>query len=199
MNHPTSIRTSSEHDLPQDLDVRAVHRLLGEGRARLVDVREADEHRQQRIAGAASVPSSTILPGQVPAEIPGSNGIATVVHCRSGRRSADAARALRAAGCQVINMSGGIEAWKAAGLPVVEDRAAPMTVMQQTQLVMGALVLASTIAGAFWSPWALVLAGFIGSGMMFAGLTGSCAMADLLAKAPWNRGSSCATCSTTGK
>jgi hydroxyacylglutathione hydrolase len=43
------------------------------------------------------------------------------VHCKGGYRSAIAASLLRRAGFrQVVNVSGGFDAWKAAGLPVAE-------------------------------------------------------------------------------
>jgi L-ascorbate metabolism protein UlaG (beta-lactamase superfamily)/rhodanese-related sulfurtransferase len=42
------------------------------------------------------------------------------VYCRSGRRSAEAAKALTKAGYEVCNMTGGIEGWKAEGKPVTK-------------------------------------------------------------------------------
>ncbi|MBS0187577.1 MAG: sulfurtransferase, partial [Planctomycetes bacterium] len=41
------------------------------------------------------------------------------------------------------------------------------------------------------TPWALGLSAFIGCGMIFAGITGNCAMANVLATMPWNRSKSC--------
>jgi len=37
------------------------------------------------------------------------------------------------------------------------------------------------------SPWFFALSGFVGAGLTFAGLSGTCAMASLLAVMPWNR------------
>ena len=37
------------------------------------------------------------------------------------------------------------------------------------------------------SPWFLILTGFFGAGLLFAGLTGTCGMATMLAYLPWNR------------
>ncbi|MFN3400784.1 MAG: YgaP-like transmembrane domain [Ferrovibrio sp.] len=39
----------------------------------------------------------------------------------------------------------------------------------------------------FVSPWFILLSGFVGAGLMMAGLTGFCGMARLLAAMPWNR------------
>ncbi|MBL9147244.1 MAG: rhodanese-like domain-containing protein [Phycisphaerae bacterium] len=162
-----------------------VQRLVQEGKAVLIDVRDVAEHRQEHIAGTSVIPATTIAPANVA-------GRATILHCRSGRRSAGALQKLLDAGAKdVSHMKGGIEAWKSAGLPTVVDRKAPMTPMQQTQLVMGFLVASTAALGAFVTPWALGATAFVGCGMMFAGITGSCAMANLLAKAPWNRSNSC--------
>jgi hypothetical protein len=38
-----------------------------------------------------------------------------------------------------------------------------------------------------------------GGGLLFAGLTGTCALALLLAKMPWNRGESCGSCAESTK
>jgi len=37
------------------------------------------------------------------------------------------------------------------------------------------------------SPWWLTLPGFVGCGLVFAGVTDTCGMAMMLAKMPWNR------------
>jgi Protein of unknown function (DUF2892) len=41
--------------------------------------------------------------------------------------------------------------------------------------------------GAFVSPLFLILSGFVGAGLIFAGITDTCAMAMLLAKLPYNQ------------
>ena len=45
--------------------------------------------------------------------------------CRSGNRSARAAGILAADGHTVLNLSGGMRAWSAAGLPVVAKGGRP--------------------------------------------------------------------------
>lgn len=169
---------------PREIDPVVVSEMLLEGTGRLVDVREADERRRQFISGSLSMPLSSFDAERLDC---GGKPI-TILHCHGGGRSRKALERLEAAGkLSVAHMRGGIDAWKAAGLPIVEERRAPLSAMQQTQIFMGMLVLVGTIAGAFWSPWALVLSGLIGCGMIYAGLTGSCAMANLLGAMPWNR------------
>lgn len=85
-------------------------------------------------------------------------------------------------------MAGGLEAWKAAGLETRVDRSAPIDVMRQTQITIGTIVLAGVLLGTLISPWFLILSGFMGAGLVFAGSTGWCGMAMLMARMPWNRG-----------
>lgn len=161
--------------------------LLARGAAILIDVRESDEHARERIEGSRLLPLA-----QVSAESLTALGASTVlIHCKSGRRGGDAvARVaeLAARGISVRNIEGGIEAWRAAGLPTKVDATRPkLGVMQQTQLVIGACVVAGTALGAFVNPWFLVLPAFMGAGLAVAGATGFCGLANLLALAPWNR------------
>lgn len=170
----------------RELDPAALKRLIDEGRAIVVDVREPDEHAAERIAGAMLNPLSRFDPGAVPAS---SEGREVVLHCRGGRRSAEAAARLIAAGhARVTHLKGGLEAWKAAGQPV--ERAAgrvPISIMRQVQIVVGSMVLLSSVLAWLVSPWFLVLTGFFGAGLLFAGASGTCGLALVLSRMPWNR------------
>ena len=111
-----------------------------------------------------------------------------VFHCRSGARtSANAARLADAAGCEAYILEGGIDAWKTAGLPVAVDRRQPIEIMRQVQITAGALVLLGVLLGVWLAPAFLALSGFVGAGLMFAGISGWCGMARLLGLMPWNR------------
>jgi hypothetical protein len=60
-----------------------------------------------------------------------------------------------------------------------------------------------TALAVFVSPWFLVAIGAVAAGLLFAGLTGICALATMLSKMPWNRaplaaGSAPVTSCTTG-
>ncbi|HEX6572609.1 MAG TPA: rhodanese-like domain-containing protein [Steroidobacteraceae bacterium] len=93
----------------------AVRTALASGEILLVDVREPNEYALERIAGALLYPLSTFDPRAVPAE-----GRKIVVHCAAGRRSMQAAQQLVEAGhASVINLDGGLAAWKSAGLPLI--------------------------------------------------------------------------------
>ena len=85
------------------------------GEVHLIDVREDDEWA----AGHASLASHTPLGALDPAAVPTDRPLVTV--CRSGARSGKAAQALADAGRDVQNMTGGMNDWSAAGLPVVRE------------------------------------------------------------------------------
>lgn len=150
------------------------------GGARLVDIREADEHGRERIAGAINAPLSSLE------RIESSGPL--IFHCRSGGRTTLNADRLASAGeGEAYVLRGGIAAWKEAGLPVIRDRTQPIEIMRQVQIIAGSLVVLSILLGMVVAPGFLIIATFVGAGMIHAGVTGSCAMARLLAPLPWNR------------
>ncbi|MFG0305793.1 MAG: rhodanese-like domain-containing protein [Phycisphaerales bacterium JB040] len=162
---------------------------LGSADTLLVDVREDFEHAEEHIEGSELFPLSRFDPERVRAL---AHGRRVVFHCRSGKRSRDAAeryaRAVPAPGETAYHLAGGIEAWKAAGRPCVRPETAPrIGVMRQVQITAGFLVTLGVVLGLVASPWFLAISAFVGCGLMFAGLSGWCGMAMLLGRMPWNR------------
>ena len=157
--------------------------LLRDG-ATLVDVREPDEHARERIPGARSLPLSRLEE----AELAVHNGKPVVFHCRSGARTAGNADRLNAeAGlCEAYIVEGGLDAWNQAGLSVATNRRQPLELMRQVQIAAGSLVVLGALLGALISPSLYVLSGFVGAGLVFAGVTGTCGLAKLLRMMPWN-------------
>ena len=84
-------------------------------------------------------------------------------------------------------LSGGLDGWTKAGLPVATDAKAPMEIMRQVQIAAGSLVLLGVVLGFAVAPAFFGLSAFVGAGLTFAGATGFCGMARLLMLAPWNR------------
>jgi rhodanese-related sulfurtransferase len=159
--------------------------LLREGGATLVDVREPDEHARARIPGARNLPLSRLEE----AELALHEGKPVVFHCRSGARTqGHAARLAAKAGvCEAYVVDGGLDAWKRAGLPVAEDRRQPLELMRQVQIAAGSMVVLGVLLGALVAPAFYALAGFVGAGLVFAGVTGTCGLARVLRLMPWNR------------
>ncbi|HEX7761657.1 MAG TPA: rhodanese family protein [Caulobacteraceae bacterium] len=168
---------------PRPLNPLAAAERLREGRAVIVDIREADEFRRRHVRGAVSVPLSRLEPALLNAE-PGKD---VVFSCRSGMRTAancDRLGALVAG--ESFLLEGGLDGWEAAGLPVEHDRAAPIELTRQVQIAAGLLVLAGVALGFLIHPALFGLSAFVGAGLTVAGATGYCGMARLLALAPWN-------------
>lgn len=156
-------------------------RRLIEAGAKLVDIREPDEHAREHIPGAANVPVGA-LDGL------DTGDCAVVFHCRSGARTdANASRLAAAAEGPCYTLEGGIEAWRRAGLDVALDRRQPLELMRQVQLVAGGLALLGVVLGFLVNSDFFALSGFVGAGLMVAGATGWCGMARLLKLMPWNR------------
>ena len=152
--------------------------------ALLVDIREADEFARRHVAGAVSRPLSAFEQAHLRIE-PGQDVIFT---CRTGNRtSVHCARLQASVDGDAWVLEGGVDGWAAAGLPVVADRAAPLELMRQVQIAAGLLVLTGILLGFAVSPILFGLAAFVGAGLTFAGATGWCGMAKLLALMPWNR------------
>ena len=161
-----------------------VQRRIAAGQAVLVDIREADEFARAHIAGARSQPLSQ----WEQAHLALSPDADVVFTCRSGARTAGACNRLaaRVAGDAYV-LDGGIDGWSRAGLPLERDARAPLEIMRQVQIAAGSLVLAGVLLGLLVAPAWYALAGFVGAGLTFAGVTGFCGMARLLMLAPWNR------------
>ena len=86
----------------------------------LLDVREGGEWAAGHAPGATHVPLAGVA-----AIAPELAGKTVLTICRSGHRSGKAARVLAGAGVAARNVAGGMQAWSAAGLPVVRDDGAP--------------------------------------------------------------------------
>jgi rhodanese-related sulfurtransferase len=84
-------------------------------------------------------------------------------------------------------LMGGLDGWKAAGLPTLVDRSAPIELQRQVQIAAGSLVVLGVALSVWVSPWFMLLSGFVGAGLIFAGVTGTCGMARFLSCMPWNR------------
>ena len=168
----------------QEIDAQTLRQWLDENTVTLVDVREASEYANERIPGAKLHPLSQFDPHQIRP----SAGQKLVLYCQSGNRSAKAAKQYLEAGFNsVIHLRGGIPTWKQAGYPIEKSQNAPISLFRQVQIVAGSLVVLGTVLGVVVSPGFLLLSGFVGAGLLFAGITNTCAMGMLLAKLPYNQ------------
>lgn len=182
--HPTP--PSHEHPAsPVAIESTEVDVMLKADAILLVDVRSSDEHRQERIAGAVCMPLDWLDPDAIERMAAGRT---VVFHCRTGRRSDEAIGRLgESLSVPVAGMKGGITAWRAGGFPVEHDAGRAIPMMRQVQIAAGAMIVAFTALAATISPWFLLGTAFVGAGLCFAGLTGTCGLAVVLGLMPWNR------------
>lgn len=145
----------------------------------LLDVREYPEWANAHIPGSVLVPLGKLKRhperGLIGAEI--------LIICATGNRARQAAEAIGdRENTSLAILEGGITAWQNAGLTTARSSKAPLSLERQVRIGAGSLIL----LGVLFPPLRF-LTYFVPCGLIFAGLTNWCGMAQLLAKAPWNR------------
>lgn len=168
--------------MTRSISPREAQDRLTAGEALLIDVREPAEFAAGHIPLAVSLPLSG-LPEAL-AELPRDRIL--IFQCQSGMRSARAC-ALADQRAESLSLEGGIAAWRAAGLPVVGQDAPRLSIFRQVQLIVGTMVALLVLAGFAGFTAAFAIAGIMGAMLAFAGATGWCGLAMLLARMPWNR------------
>lgn len=156
----------------------------------LLDVRSPAEFEEVHIPGSRLAPLQELQPDKID-----TGGRPCVLICRSGNRARQAAEKFaHHPGTETAVLEGGVAAWEAAGLPVQRGRKT-ISIERQVRIGAGALVLLGVILGLLFHPLFLALSGFVGAGLIFAGVTDWCGMGLLLARMPWNnRGGESARC-----
>lgn len=186
---PANMAAILRHNLAEadaaTLTVLDLQMLRTQGRGPLLlDVRSPIEFESERIEGAVNVPLDA-LEDRLD-ELPERADL--VVVCRTGIRATIAAETLARAGRRARVLDGGVHAWRRARLPLREGRKR-LPVDRQVQLIAGLMVLTGVGLGLIVSPWFLTVAAFFGAGLTFAGATGTCGLALVLMKMPWNASS----------
>ena len=161
---------------------REAWKLLQTGKARLIDVREPDEIETAHVEGIVAAPLSVVRLTELPKATP---EMPLIFTCHSGNRVRSSATLLEElAQGPAYTLEGGMDAWEKACLPVVRGRR--YSLERQVRMVAGSIILCgfalSLVHGAF-----LVIPLGVGCGLLYAGVTGACAMAGLLQRLPWNR------------
>ena len=169
----STIPNASPHALAEE---------LRNSRIAVIDVREPMEFAFGHIPGSVNVPLGRLGSAELPA-------LPLVLVCQSGSRSARGVALLRGRlhPRPVSDLAGGLPSWEQAGLPVERLRCAPLPLMRQVQIAAGSLVLLGLTLSQLVAPAWILLTWFVGAGLTFAGITGFCGMARLLAAMPWNR------------
>jgi rhodanese-related sulfurtransferase len=169
----TTPQSLSAHDLADQLASKRIH---------VIDVREPMEYVGGHIAGSLNVPLSRLTQADLP------QGPLCLV-CQSGQRSRRGLEQLLQQGHPhaLADLANGIPSWQQAGYPVRKLKNAPLPLMRQVQIAAGTLILLGLILSNLVAPGWIAITWFVGAGLTFAGISGFCGMARLLALMPWNR------------
>lgn len=152
----------------------------------LVDVRSAAEFRASHVPGAHNIPLDHIEEEDDP-DLKDKDATMYLM-CSCGNRSSKACKELEGMGFQnAISIDGGIIEMKRLGMKIVEETHQVMSIDRQVRITAGSLVLMGLILGFLLNPVYFALSGFIGAGLIFAGITNTCGLGLLLARMPWNR------------
>lgn len=97
------------------IDAFTVKQWQDNGTALFIDVREPDEYAIEYIADAQLQPLGSISRADIP-----TTDKKIILYCKAGMRSAHAGQKILMEdnSLELYNLTGGIEAWKRAGLPL---------------------------------------------------------------------------------
>ncbi|WP_261364364.1 rhodanese-like domain-containing protein [Stieleria tagensis] len=153
----------------------------------LIDVRTPLEFGEIRAVPARNLPLDRLDPVAVMQARDPSADQPLYLICKGGARGAKACQKFIDAGyANVVNVEGGTEAWAQAGLPVVRGQKV-MSLERQVRIAAGSIVLVGALLGIFVHPYWAGISAFVGAGLVFAGISDTCAMGMLIAKMPWNQ------------
>lgn len=176
----TSIATISVNELSE---------LCSKGDAvEVIDVRTPAEFQSVHCVHARNVPLESLDATAAWSKRTGSEDSPLYVICKSGGRSHKACEAFVKAGfSKVVNVAGGTDAWDQAGLAVNCGSQQRMSLERQVRIAAGFLVFLGAVLGYYVDPKFIGISGFVGAGLMFAGITDTCAMGMIIARMPWNQ------------
>lgn len=155
----------------------------------LIDVRTPLEFGSARAKDAVNLPLDQVTTEKVKSHQKSKVGLI----CQSGTRAKMAAEKLADCGLELYVIEGGTQSWLQQQLPSILGKKV-MSLERQVRIAAGLLVLLGVVLSLTVLPQAIYLSGFVGAGLVFAGVTDTCAMGMLIAKMPWNQKIS--TCST---
>ena len=167
--------------------LQVVTRIKNGEKIHLVDVRSSGEFNAVHAKGAILCPFDALNPRQLAQQLGLSSSSTAALLCAAGNRAKKASEKFLAEGipyCLVVE--GGTQAWEAAGLSVIKGKGV-ISIDRQVRIGAGSLILTGVLLGYFIHAGWYFLSGFIGCGLIFAGITDWCGMGLLLAKMPWNQ------------
>lgn len=153
----------------------------------VVDVRTPGEYASGHLPGAYNIPLDRLDRAAEALKSASKRGQLLVV-CASGARSGQACELLAGCGIEAANLTGGTQAWIERGHNVrrVGGKRAVWPMDRQVRFTAGSLVLAGLLLGRKAPKLRLLSAG-IATGLIYSGVSGTCGMAAVLSKLPFNQ------------
>ncbi len=151
----------------------------------LIDVRTPGEFESVHISGARNLPLGS---KELSDFINTHRGTKETIYvtCQKGGRAKTACTDFARENITTKSLSGGMDAWIEAKLPVNQGKKT-LSIERQVRIIAGALVVLGVLLHYAGLPNAILLSGFVGAGLTFAGVTDTCGMAFALARMPWNQ------------
>lgn len=152
-----------------------------------IDVRTPAEFGEVHAPFATLWPLDTLNKDRATELAKAADGKTIYIFCKGGARAEMAAKKFQSFGFDNVSVvEGGVTAWASAGLPVNRGRKA-ISLERQVRIAAGSLVVLGVALGATVHPGFFGLSGFVGCGLVFAGITDTCAMGMLISRMPWNQ------------
>lgn len=158
----------------------------------LLDVRTSSEYTSAHVRGAINLTmGSPELESYIKKQSEKNSPL--YILCQGGGRASKVCDSFKGINKNLVLVEGGTKACISEGLPIVEGKGC-MSLERQVRIAAGSLVLLGVILSIYCCPTAIYLSGFVGAGLIFAGVTDTCGMAMMLAKMPWNNKSESKSC-----
>ncbi len=153
----------------------------------LLDVRTPAEFKSKHLPNAVNLPLDRLNPEQLSAlKIDLKQPI--VIVCQSGKRAEKACELLTDLNCSDLKiLAGGINACnQCSNFSFIEGRGV-ISLERQVRIAAGSFVMIGVLLGQLVNVGFYLIPAFVGTGLVFSGVTDTCGMALVLGKMPWNQ------------
>jgi rhodanese-related sulfurtransferase len=169
------------------ISAKELQLLCNEDKAVVIDIREQDEYNREHIVYAKCVPLSELSKSKDWLNSLSKNKT-IVFHCQSGNRTRQAQGKFSELGIEnSCILEHGINGWKKNGGKTVLNQQEPLPIMRQVQIIVGFMIVLGVVLSYVVSPYFNLVSAFFGAGLLFAGISGSCALAKVLMFLPFNK------------
>lgn len=155
----------------------------------ILDVRTTAEHATEKLESSILLPVQDLSVAsfrQCETQLSSAEQSIYIL-CESGKRAEMACAKLAEIDKPFVIIEGGLKALKAAGIKTQVSQRKSISLERQVRISAGMLVVLGGLLGFMVSPTFFALSIFVGAGLVFAGISDTCAMGMLLARMPWNQ------------